>query len=71
MELGYDVKFGKHIYEITAKANSVQRMLSRVLRDAHTKTRLVAYKALIGSSRKYECQVWDPHLKDTEKIEIN
>ena len=35
---------------MTSKASRVQRMLSRVQETADTKTRLVAYKALIRSN---------------------
>ena len=45
-------------------------MLSRVLKTAGTKTRLVAYKTLVCSNLEYACQVRDPYLKkDTKRLE--
>ena len=45
-------------------------MLSRVLKSADIKTRLVAYKTLVHSNLEYACHVWDPHLKkDIKKLE--
>ena len=70
VELNYNLKFSRHIDNITSKASRVQGMLSRVLKSADTKTRLVAYKTLVRSNLEYACQVWDPHLKkDIKKLE--
>ena len=45
-------------------------MLSRVLKTADTKTRLVAYKTLVCSNLEFACQVWDLYLKqDIKKLE--
>ena len=67
VELSYNLKFDKHIDKITSKANRLIGMLSRVLKHADTKTKLIAYKTLVRSNLEYACQVWDPYLKKNIK----
>ena len=55
VELNYDLKFSRHIDKITSKASRVQGTLSRVLKTADTKTRLVAHKTLVRSNLEYAC----------------
>ena len=45
-------------------------MLSRVLKSADTRTRQLAYYALIRQILEYGCSAWDPYLvKDIKQIE--
>ena len=70
VELSSDLKWDRHIDKILAKANKIKGLLSRVLKTADTKTRLVAYKTLVRSNLEYASQVWDPHLKrDIKRLE--
>ena len=43
-------------------------MLRRVLKDADTKTRLIAFNTLVRPVLEYGCPVWDLFLKKYIKI---
>ena len=67
VELSYNLKFDKRIGKITFKANRLIWMLSRVLKHADTKTKLITYKTLVRLNLECACQVWDPYLKKNIK----
>ena len=62
IELSYDLKWEKHITNITAKVSRTLGMLSRVLKMADTRTRQLVYKTLVRPILEFGCQVWDPYL---------
>ena len=60
----------KHIDNIYSKANRLLGFLRRNLRVATSKTKELAYKALVRPVLEYSCCVWDPHYqKDIDKLE--
>ena len=59
IELSYDLKWEKHMTNITAKASRTLGMLSRVLKMADTRTRQLAYNTLVRPILEFGCQVWD------------
>ena len=70
VEISYDSKWKGHIDKIVSKSTRLLGMLSRVLKSADTRTRQLAYYALIRQILEYGCSAWDPYLvKDIKQIE--
>ena len=63
-----NLTFSTHINNIACKARRFNGMLRKVLKDADTKTRLIAYNTLVRPVLKYRCFVWDPFLKKNIKV---
>ena len=68
-----DLKWNKHISNITSKANSTLGILRRNLRlssTSHT-VKTHAYQALVRPHLEYASAVWDPHTHcNTQKLEM-
>jgi hypothetical protein len=58
-----DLKWNKHITNITNKANSTLAFLRRNLRVSNPRLKSIAYKALVRPRMEYAATVWDPHTK--------
>lgn len=70
IELNHDLKWNRHINIIVAKASRTLGMLWRVLKTADTRTRQLAYNALVRPILEYGCSAWDPYLaKDIRQLE--
>ena len=59
-----NLTFSTHINNIACKASRLNGMLRRVLKDADTKTRLIAFNTLVRPVLEYGCPVWDPFFKE-------
>jgi len=65
-----DLSWGKHIDNTYSKANRTLGFLRRNLRVCSSKTKELAYKALVRPVVEYASSVWDPHTnRDISKIE--
>lgn len=70
IELQHNLKWDHHYDKIISKANRSLGMLRRVLKDADTKTRQVAFLSLVRPVLEFGCLVWDPYLKrDIKRME--
>ena len=58
-----NLKFDKHINNITNKANQTLGFLKRNLKIQSSKVKEHAYKALVRPKLEYSSTVWDPHTK--------
>lgn len=56
-----DLKWNKHISNITAKANRSLGCLRRNLSEAPSKTKLITYKTVVRPILEYATPVWSPH----------
>ena len=66
-----DLKWNKHISNITSKANSTLGILRRNLRLASHTVKTHAYQALVRPHLEYASAVWDPHTHcNTQKLEM-
>ena len=66
-----DLKFDKHIHNITNKAMKVLGMIKRTLYQTMLKNKMIAYMTLCRPLLEYACQVWDPYKKqDIHEIEM-
>ncbi|KAL8588919.1 hypothetical protein ACOMHN_012957 [Nucella lapillus] len=65
-----DLKWGKHIANISRKAGSTVGFLRRNLRNCPKECRRLAYIALVRSRLEYAATVWDPYYnQDSENLE--
>ena len=55
------------ISQVTKKASKILRFSSRVLHDASSEARLMAFKVLIRPILEYAAGVWDPHSSSLSK----
>ena len=55
------MKWNTHIAAVVKKANRSLGLIKRGLKEAPTKTKLVAYKTMVMPILEYACQVWSPH----------
>ena len=58
-----DLKWNKHINNITNKANSMLGILRRNLRISSHTVKTHAYQALVRPHMEYASSVWDPHTQ--------
>ena len=66
-----DLKWNKHISNITSKANSTLGILRRNLRLSSHTVKTHAYQALVRPHLAYASAVWDPHTHcNTQKLEM-
>ena len=66
-----NLKWDKHIDDITSKANKMLGFLKRNLKTPNQHTKSQAYQALVRPKLEYSCSVWDPHTSDSiSKIEM-
>ena len=66
-----DLKWNKHINNITNKANSMFGILRRNLRISSHTVKTHAYQALVRPHMEYASSVWDPHTQcNTRKLEM-
>lgn len=66
-----NLKWDKHIDDITTKANRTLGFLKRNLKTSNQHTKSQAYQALVRPKLEYSCSVWDPHTSEsTSKIEM-
>ena len=56
------MKSKAYIENLAAKATRMLHMLYRVLKDADTKTKKMAYCTLVRPILEYGCAAWDPYL---------
>ena len=71
LTLTSDLKWNKHIQNITAKSYSVLGLLRRNLRVGSTDLKVRAYQALVRPHMEYACTVWDPHTQcNIRKLEM-
>lgn len=70
VELSDDLSWSTHIDHVTSKANKMLGLLRRNLYHCNTKTKDIAYKALIRPKLEYCSAIWDPHQKiNQDKLE--
>ena len=66
-----NLKWDKHIDEITSKANKTLGFLKRNLKTNNQNTKSQAYQALVRPKLEYSSSVWDPHTQDSiSKIDM-
>ena len=66
-----DLKWNKHVSNITSKANSTLGILRRNLRLSSHTVKTHAYQALVRPHLEYASAVWDPHTHyNTHKLEM-
>ena len=66
-----DLKWNKHISNITSNANSTLGILRRNLRLSSHTVKTHAYQALVRPHLQYPFAVWDPHTHcNTHKLEM-
>ena len=66
-----NLKWEKHIHDITSKANSTLHFINRTFRYSPESARQIVYFALVHSTIEYSCAVWDPHFKkDVDCLEM-
>ena len=61
VQIDASLKWNNHISLIVAKANRCLGMVKRGLREAPTKSKLLALKTLVLPLLEYATQVWSPH----------
>ncbi|KAL8581063.1 hypothetical protein ACOMHN_012714 [Nucella lapillus] len=65
-----DLKWGKHIANISRKAGSTVGFLRRNLLNCPKECRCLAYIALVRSRLEYAATVWDPYYnQNSENLE--
>ena len=62
-----NLKWNKHIDNITSNGNKSLGLLKRNLKVANTVIKSRAYQALVRPKLEYSCNVWDPHTKDQQQ----
>ena len=62
-----NLKWNKHIDNITSNGNKSLGFLKRNLKVANTEIKSRAYQALVRPKLEYSCSVWDPHTKDQQQ----
>lgn len=71
VELTGNMKWGKHIANITSRANKICAFIHRNLRGSATSTQVHCYRTLARPILEYANVVWDPHLQqDIEGLEM-
>ena len=68
--LQHDTQWNLHINNVIAKASKLLAFLRRNLKIGSIKTKELLYKALVRPLLQYVSTVWDPHTKDTSRIEM-
>ena len=70
VEIDDNLRWNKHIDNISNKANRVLGMLKRNLSNCPKDVKVTAYKTLVRPILDYASVVWDPHHKcDEDKLE--
>ena len=65
-----NLKWDRHIDNITAKANRTLGFLKRSLRGCRTSARARAYEAIVRPTLEYAASIWDPHtIRQVTQIE--
>ena len=65
-----DLRWNKHVNNITSKANNTLSFLKRNLQVNNPRLKTTAYHTLVRPQLEYACTVWDPFTKsNTERIE--
>ena len=67
VEFSHNLKWDKHIAQMTSKANSTSAFIWRNLKGCPKQTQIHAYTSLVRPILEYASVVWDPHLKKDEK----
>ena len=71
--LQYDGSWGKHISEVTTRANRLLGFLSRNLKIQSKAVKSRAYKTLLRPTLEYAAAIWDPYtenlIQDIEKVQ--
>jgi hypothetical protein len=62
-----DLKWNTHVTKTVAKANRSLGLIKRNLREAPTKTKLVAFNSVVRPILEYASQVWSPHQAGLSK----
>ena len=70
VEITKNLSWGKHIDQITSKANKTSAFIHRNLKGCPEKTQTHCFKSLVRPILEYASAVWDPHLqKDIDTLE--
>lgn len=71
LTLQSNLKWNKHIDEITSKGNKMLGFLKRNLKTSNKEIKSQAYRALVRPKLEYSCTVWDPQSHESiHKIEM-
>ena len=62
-----NLKWNKHIDNITSNGNKSLGFSKRNLKVANIKIKSRAYQALVRPKLEHRCSVWDPHTKDQQQ----
>lgn len=66
-----DLKWDRHINNITATASKQLNFIKRNLKVHSTEIKSKAYTSLVRPKLEYSCSVWDPHTKSqTQQLEM-
>ena len=66
-----DLRWNRHIDNITSKANRTLSFLKRNLRVSSTTVKTSAYYSLVRPTLEYACVAWDPYTKENiNKLEM-
>ena len=69
VEISNDLKWDKHISNITSSANKVNGFIRRNLISCTKQTKSLAYTTLVRPIVEYSSSVWDPYTKEhTQEI---
>ena len=66
-----NLKWDKHINDITSKGNKALGFLKRNLQTSNQQIKTQAYQALVRPKIEYSCSIWDHHTSESiRKIEM-
>ena len=66
-----NLKWDKHINDITSKGNKALGFLKRNLKTSNQQIKTQAHQVLVRSKLEYSCSIWDPHISESiRKIEM-
>jgi hypothetical protein len=66
-----NLKWDKHINDITSKGNKALGFLKQNLKTSNQQIKTQAYQALVRPKLEYSCSIWDPHTsKSSRTIEM-
>jgi hypothetical protein len=67
----FNLKWDKHINDITSKGNKALGVLKRNIKPSNQQIKTHAYQALVRPKLEYSCFIWDPHTSESiNKIEM-
>jgi hypothetical protein len=60
-----NLKWDKHINDITSKGNKALGFLKRNLKTSNQQIKTQAYQVLVRPKLEYSCSIWDPHTSES------